>query len=333
MEYSNSTENPPFRFDDPVQRSVLAVCVAVISVIGIPGNLLVVFAVCASRKLQTITNAFVVNLAISDLIACVFIIFHPVALLSVDFYLSKTFFCKIIGAITYITLEASTINLALIAVNRLILITRPRSTYDKGYCSRNVYVMIFLGWLYVIIVATLPSVLGFGVFGFSHRYGMCTVDSEHPRAFYNEVLRSILIQFPCLVVIIACYYLIYRFLQRKGIHQDIRKDSYRASRGDERKRISRQIMVVKITKNLFLVVCAYIVCIMPFAVACVTPESYVVIPWFACLVTFNSCVNPLIYGFNHPQFKEIFNLIFTCKCKQIPEPTTFIHAMTVRSEI
>ncbi|XP_071842331.1 melatonin receptor type 1C-like [Apostichopus japonicus] len=332
MEYGDSTENPPYRFDDPVQRSVLAVCIAVISAIGIPGNLLVVFAVCASRKLQTTTNAFVVNLAISDLISCVFIIFHPVALFSVNFYLSETFFCKIIGAITYITLGASIVNLALIAVNRLILITRPRSTYDKVYCSRNVYVMIFLGWLYVIIVATLPPALGFGALGFSHRYSACTVDSEHPKAFYNEMLRSILIQFPCLVVIIACYYLIYRFLKKKGILREIRRDSYQASRGDERRRISRQIMVVKITKNLFLVVCAYIVCIMPFAVACVIPESYVVIPWFAGLVTFNSCVNPLIYGFNHPQFKEIFNLIFTCKCKQIPEPTTFMHAMTVHSE-
>ena len=213
-----TTEPHPFRFDDPVQRTILAVGIAIISALRIPGNALVVFAVVASRKLHTSTNAFVVNLAISDFISCAFVIFHSVAFFGDGFRLSESFrLCKVIGALTYITFGASIMNLALIAANRYVLITRSRSSYDKLYSRGGTCLMIFFAWLYVVVVATLPPALNFGSLGFSPRYRVCTVDSEHPTAFYNEILRSMLLQFPCLVVIIASYCLIYRFLRKNGI--------------------------------------------------------------------------------------------------------------------
>ncbi|XP_071498252.1 D(2) dopamine receptor-like [Diadema antillarum] len=81
---------------------------------------------------------------------------------------------------------------------------------------------------------------------------------------------------------------------------------------------------IRITLNLFMVVCVYTVCVMPAAVAIVIPASEPVIPWMAVLFLCNSCLNPIIYALKHPHFGKTFVRILKCDLKNIPEPSRYL---------
>ncbi|KAJ8024373.1 Muscarinic acetylcholine receptor M4 [Holothuria leucospilota] len=168
------TTEKPYRLDDPTQRLLVAIFTCTISFVGIPGNILVIFAVCISRNLQTSTNAFVVNLAFSDLITFLVLPFNTAALLEEEWPLPDSV-CKLVSALTHISAGASIVNLALIAFNRYYLITRPRSKYDQLYGPRNMVLMITFSWLYVIAVIIVPPACDFG------RRVLTTVSCLHNR--------------------------------------------------------------------------------------------------------------------------------------------------------
>ena len=81
---------------------------------------------------------------------------------------------------------------------------------------------------------------------------------------------------------------------------------------------------LKITLNLFIVVCVYTLCVMPSAIALLIPSSDLVIPWLTVLLLFNTCANPIIYALKHPTFSQVFGCILKCRYREIQEPSHFL---------
>ena len=109
------------------ERQIIAAIVGIASLCGIFGNTLVLLSVILSRKLRTITNVFVLNMSIADLIPSMIIPFQIVAILSDEGYLLSDSICVII-AFTFVTCLGASVNtLTCIAVNRLLLVTRSPS--------------------------------------------------------------------------------------------------------------------------------------------------------------------------------------------------------------
>ncbi|XP_071840265.1 G-protein coupled receptor moody-like [Apostichopus japonicus] len=70
----------------------------------------------------------------------------------------------------------------------------------------------------------------------------------------------------------------------------------------------------KVTRNLFVIVCVFVVCVMPFCVAIIIPGVHVVVPWFALLFLSNNALNPILYGFLHPPLRQAFaKLLSYCR--------------------
>ena len=105
---------------------------------------------------------------------------------------------------------------------------------------------------------------------------------------------------------------------RKSLSQRIRSTIKEAT---ALKRISRRQLAI--TKNMFYVVVAYVICLTPFVFCLVidTKLSTILIPYSAALIFFNSCINPAIYAVKHPYFKKIFSLLVRCQWYKIPEPS------------
>ncbi|XP_071840267.1 G-protein coupled receptor moody-like [Apostichopus japonicus] len=91
----------------------------------------------------------------------------------------------------------------------------------------------------------------------------------------------------------------------------------RAKSATERAISNRQY---KVTRNLFIIVCVFVVCVMPFTIAIILPNAQAVIPWFALLFLSNNAMNPILYGFLHPPLKDafakLFNFCRNCDCKE-----------------
>ncbi|MCL4162490.1 UNVERIFIED_CONTAM: hypothetical protein GTU68_006884, partial [Idotea baltica] len=97
----------------------------IIFTIGLIGNLLVVFIVIRNPNMRTITNIFITNLAISDILMCLVAIpFTPYALYMENWTLSSSL-CKILPMTMGVSVYVSTLTSTAIAADRYFIIVHP----------------------------------------------------------------------------------------------------------------------------------------------------------------------------------------------------------------
>ncbi|XP_022096744.1 melatonin receptor type 1B-B-like [Acanthaster planci] len=133
------------------ERQILAAICIIVTILGGVGNSFVIVAVGTDKKLRTATNVFVVNLAVADVVACLFMPWQAVAMLGggEDWPLPDApWLCAMAGFAVVVTLGCSINNLALIAINRWVGITKSRSTTRRIYTAHKLTLMVIFSWLY-----------------------------------------------------------------------------------------------------------------------------------------------------------------------------------------
>ena len=343
-----TTPTSEFVFDDLWQRCIVAIAILTTSVFGIFGNSLVLFSVFASKKLRTVTNAFVVNLSTADLITSMFIPINAVVLINEQLISEWT--CAISGGVVYTCVGCSLYTLASIAFNRLMLITRPMSTYNIVFSPFYTTIWIGITWLIPFCVIVFPPLFDIGELGINYKYKICGGKSTHPRKNdYDYAQAAGLYPVP-LIIIVVSYSLTYHYLKKKT-HKLTKKqgvsnstfeletsvdgetslprntaytlsDSPKMSPALQRKPVVATTLKRRqhtITKNMFYVVVAYVLCLTPFAICLLFDSSEPVKPYASTLVLMNSGINPILYGFKHPYFREVFKCILKGKWHRVPE--------------
>ncbi|XP_071504175.1 5-hydroxytryptamine receptor 4-like [Diadema antillarum] len=320
-----------FRFTDYNQRLVLAIMFILISVIGLLGNTVVIAAVALSRKLRTVTNVFVVSLAIADLITNLFLPWNVVALLNEDrsSWPMEDSLCVMAAIVVYTCVGCSVYSLAAIGLNRFVLITQPIHVYHHYYSRGRMGVMVFITWAIPLFMSLLPLLFGFGQLGYDAKYGTCTHNTAHPLSDYYSITQAIIIYPIPLSVIVVSYVAIYFHVRAhtKSITEiqetsESSSSTHKPKRRESTARKSISKRQVEITKNLFYVVCAFVVCITPYCASLVIPGSEPFIPWAGAIILLNACINPLIYATKHPHFKKVMMAIIRCRLSAIPEPSS-----------
>ncbi|XP_038073977.1 alpha-1B adrenergic receptor-like [Patiria miniata] len=331
MESTTQGDGRNFRFEDPVQRIIIGCVYCLVAVVGFAGNFMVILAVILSRKLQSRINAFVVNLAVADVLNCCAIPFTAVALFSLGGWPPELppLLCSFMGGLHFLSLETSVMNLAAIAINRYVLITKTSATYRSIYTPKKIAAMVVFTWVYSALLCSLPFV-GIGMFGYSEKYKTCNQDNSLETSDLFSLLGSAL-GFPIpLIVLVVCYIKIYRHIKghmKKLSGNDVQLAETSNSSTASTKRLTRNPPAsfnkrqVQITKNLFYVVCAFVACLAPFGIALMVPPSDPAIPWTGMIAIVNSAINPIIYGAKHPHFKEVFRHMLRCRYRMIPEPS------------
>jgi len=118
--------------------------------IGSFGNILLISAVARRKTLRTPRNAFVINLAVSDLLLCLVTI--PLTLVEIlndhwplgDSVVS----CKAAGGLQAVSVFVSTISITVIAVDRYQLIVYPtRDLLKKIGAAAGIFFIWILGFL------------------------------------------------------------------------------------------------------------------------------------------------------------------------------------------
>ena len=342
-ESSASGDHGEFRFEDEIQRSIIGSVYCLVSVFGFTGNVIVILAVIFSKKLQTRTNAFVVSLAATDLLTCITVPFNAVALFSRSGWPLPDVICSLSGAIYFTSLSCSVISLAAIAINRLVLITKPADTYRSIYKPKNLAAMLVFTWLYPALVCCIP-LFGLGRWGYSEKFKICSQDSSYKSSRIFSLVGAVLVYPIPLIILFVCYFKIYRHItshirkvtrksREKGIEMAGTSGSCNDSsskRFEIKPQTSFKRRQIAITKNLFYVMCAFVACLAPYAISLMIPPSDPVIPWTGMIVIFNSAVNPVIYGVKHPHFNKVFRCMFRCQYRMIPEPSSCLQKMRSR---
>ncbi|XP_038061019.1 G-protein coupled receptor moody-like [Patiria miniata] len=311
------------------------------------GNSLVLVAVARTKKLQNVTNVFVVNLSVSDCLSGFAFLWSVPGMVSTTpgYPLHTDVPCIISAVFVLMAVSCSLNTLANIALNRCILITRSVETYQWLYTPKKIALMVLGSWLVPLCAAIIPPLSGIGDLGFDPESRTCSDIDTHPKgATYDKIQFAFFYPLPFAVIFVS-YVLIWRYVKkhfRKRRQQmserlqsstvvqtapssismlEIDDSTSRRTRNQQaslrRTGSSRQLTSSKhdqlaITKNLFVVVLAFVVCFTPLAIMVVTKSQRYQL-YSALILFLSGCINPLIYAAKHPHFSPVLRAMVRCR--------------------
>ncbi|KAJ8357136.1 hypothetical protein SKAU_G00199300 [Synaphobranchus kaupii] len=286
-------------------------------VIGIVGNSMVVAVIYCYMKLKTVANIFVLNLAVSDL---TFLITLPMwATFTAMGYNWPfgSFLCKAGAGLTIFNLYTSVFFLTSLSIDRYLAIVHPvRSRQRRTVVYARITCVLI--WAFAFLLS-LPTALSRDVITIKNsNTTVCGIlDQRELNHFLvaiglTKTVLGFLIPF---VIIVTCYCLIGRALL------DARRLQSSRSRGDE------------VLRMLAAVVLAFFLCWGPhqvfhfmnvLALLKVIENCRILdiidtaLPFTICIAYFNSCMNPILYGFVGRNFRR--NLLRLLRCGPGPGP-------------
>ncbi|XP_046497618.1 neuropeptides B/W receptor type 1 [Equus quagga] len=303
----NASSPPP-----PPPPLPLAVAVpvvySVICAVGLAGNSAVLYVLLRAPRMKSVTNMFVLNLAIADEL---FTLVLPINI--ADFLLQQWPFgelmCKLIVAIDQYNTFSSLYFLTVMSADRyLVVLATAESRRVAGRTYGAARAVSLAVWGLVTLV-----VLPFAVFaGLDDEQGrrQCVLVFPQPEAFWWRASRlySLVLGFAIPVSTICVLYTTLLCRLRA-----IRLDSHAKALDRAKKRVT--LLVVAI-----LVVC--LLCWTPYHLSTVvalttdlpqTPAVIAVSYFITSLSYANSCLNPFLYAFLDDSFRRSLRQLLACR--------------------
>ncbi|XP_042361381.1 somatostatin receptor type 5 [Plectropomus leopardus] len=294
---TNSTKSPVT--DVPSGPSVAGVLIPliyiVVCIIGLGGNTLVIHIVLHYSKIESVTNIYILNLAIADELFMVGLPFLAVqnTLQSWPF---GSFMCRMVMTVDSINQFTSVFCLTVMSIDRYLAVVHPirsskwRRPQVAKMVNGTVWALSFLVVLPVVIFSNSAA-------------GTCNIAWPQPANIWRAafIIYTSVVGFFCpLLIIFLCYLLIVFKIRSSGkkVHATSTK-----RRKSER----------KVTRMVVIIVAMFFFCWLPFYALNIVnllvllPSEYQGLYYFVVVLGYaNSCANPIVYGFLSDNFKRGF---------------------------
>uniref|UniRef100_A0A3Q2PVG0 Neuropeptide FF receptor 1 n=1 Tax=Fundulus heteroclitus TaxID=8078 RepID=A0A3Q2PVG0_FUNHE len=297
-----------FYLHKPGVAAVFTVSYLLIFVVCMVGNGVVCFIVLRSRNMRTVTNLFILNLAISDLLVGIFCM--PTTLVDniITGWPFGSVVCKLSGMVQGISVSASVFTLVAIAVDRFRCIVYPFKQKLTIATSKLIIVIIWVLAVFIMCPSgvmlqvtqeqTVRIVLG--TESETRPFYWCRENwpSQEMRKVYTTVLFANIYLAP-LSLIVIMYARIGFTLFKTTL--------------PPKKRVIMMLLVVAL---LFILSWLPLWTLMMLSdYASLTEHQHRVIniyvyPFAHWLAFFNSSMNPIIYGFFNENFRKGFQAAF-----------------------
>ncbi|EDO36609.1 predicted protein [Nematostella vectensis] len=300
----------------------------IILLVTLYGNFMVVLAVVMFRRMRTITNYFVVSLAVSDLL---------VATLSLPFRIHQTThntaWCLSLEAcVAWIVVDimcagASIWNLVIISIDRFIAIVLP-FRYHALMTPISGFGLIASVWGLSFVMAVL-SFINWTDYGKPHFNIFISCANFDP--IYYTVLSVVLFFLPLFIVFVMYGHVFTVALTQARAVAALQTDRQATTDGGRRGYINF-LKEVKAAKVLAIVVGCFVVCWFPYFVLVlvslwdpillsrdtISPEQAKGInqTFVSALPVLNSTLNPIIYALFNKDFRRSFAKIFAQFCRR-----------------
>lgn len=302
------TPCPEYIHEVNLMHAVTLVLYGLVCILGLCGNTLVIYVVLRYSKMQTVTNLYILNLAVADEL---FLFGVPLLLVTiiVGYWPFGNAMCKVYMTTTSINQFSSSIFLTVMSTDRYIAVCHPISSpkYRTPFISK---VVCLTGW-------AASALMMVPIFMYASQMNencqlTCNIlwpESGEMNGQTAFTLYSFILGFAIpLVLIFVFYSLVIRKLKRVGPR----------NKSKEKKKSHR-----KVTKLVLTVITVYVACWLPYWIGQVTliftpPKqnqemlSIVFFLLIGCLSYSNSAVNPILYAFLSENFKKSF--LKACQC-------------------
>ncbi|XP_070541250.1 D(1) dopamine receptor-like [Ptychodera flava] len=336
---SNCTEPGPEDLPSLGYQIGVGIVLYFITLITILGNILVISSVVSIRRLQTVTNYFIVSLAVADTTIAVMVMPFAAANEVLGYWAFGAVFCEVFNCLDVLCCTASIINLCMISVDRYLAITSP-FTYHQRMTAKTAAVMIATTYVVSALISVVPVLIGWYE---DERYRELYDDPTFCALLLNPtyaLISSIVSFYIPMVIILFVYARIYCVARKhqQRIHaQETTVNRLQVSSPPATKRKFSYARERKAAKTLGIIVGVFILCWLPFFIVnVVDPYCFGCVPvtlfkTFIWLGYVNSGINPLIYAFNS-DFRKAFKSMLRChKCRGISERDSSFEASNLKT--
>ena len=280
-----------------------------INLLALVGNILVCWIICRNPRFHTVTNTYVLSLAISDVAMATLCMPLVVGVLIEGKWPYGPITCQFQGYLILYLAYVSLQTIALVAVNRYHRVNRP-DLFKRLYTKKFTVGSIISVCVFAALILALPMVSGWAEYTFHPGKLTCALDFSNSTAdlLYTTILGGVMVLLP-LVTIIYCYSKVFMKVKQHR-HQ------LACSSRETGNRLS--VDEVNLTKTLFAIVLAFILCWVPvFIMESVDAFSgnnslprvaYLVFNFLVCI---SSATNPAIYGVFNKQFRKEYLKTFS----------------------
>ncbi|KAL2104198.1 hypothetical protein ACEWY4_001066 [Coilia grayii] len=290
---------------------VLPIVYSLICAVGLTGNTAVIYVILKAPNMKTVTNFFILNLAIADEL---FTLVLPINI--AEHLLNNWPFggvlCKLILSIDHCNIFSSIYFLTVMSVDRyLVVLATVRSQRMPHRTYRFAKAVSICVWVLVIII-----VLPFTVFASIYvspddvlNRTSCVLSFPSPEDLWFKASRiyTLVLGFIIPVSIICVLYSVMLYKLRT-----LKLNSNAKALGKAKK---------KATVMVFMVLALCLFCWTPFHLSTIvalttdlspTPLVIGISYFITCLSYANSCLNPFLYAFFDDGFRKAFRKILEC---------------------
>uniref|UniRef100_A0A8C5D4Q2 Somatostatin receptor type 5-like n=1 Tax=Gouania willdenowi TaxID=441366 RepID=A0A8C5D4Q2_GOUWI len=265
----------------------------IVCIVGLVGNSLVIHVVVNYTKNESVTNIYILNLAIADELFMLGLPFLAVqnALL---FWPFGSLMCRVVMTVDAINQFTSIFCLTVMSVDRYLAVVHPirSSWWRRPHVAKAISGTVWAGSFVVVLpVVVFADVL--------KDDGNCSIVWPEPAEVWKTsfIVYTCTVGFFCpLLVICLCYLLIVIKVRHSQTTSSRRRKSER-----------------KVTRMVVVVVAVFVFCWLPFYalnilnLLVILPGDFRGLYFFVVVLSYaNSCANPILYGFLSDNFKRGF---------------------------
>ncbi|XP_052741855.1 prolactin-releasing peptide receptor-like [Bicyclus anynana] len=296
--------------DNKWVQSAFCVIYTVIFVLGLLGNVLVCFVVVRNKAMQTVTNLFISNLALSDILLCIFAVpFTPLYSFR-GTWSWGTLLCHMMPSAQGCSVYISTLTLMSIAIDRFFVIIYPFRPRMK---IETCIIVIILIWIFSITV-TLPYALFMSYYDIEiGRFCEESWPTEKLRRIFGSITSILQFVLP-FSVIAFCYTCVSFKLNDRAKAKAASKNTRKEEFDKYRKRRTNQMLITMVTifglswlplnvTNLYNDYYIYAI-----------HSKYYFLIFFMChvIAMSSTCYNPFIYAWMNENFRKEFKQLIPC---------------------
>lgn len=288
---------------------VLPVIYSVICAVGLTGNTAVIYVILKAPKMKTVTNMFILNLAIAD---DLFTLVLPINIAEhlLHYWPFGEVLCKVILSIDHYNIFSSIYFLTVMSIDRyLVVLATVRSKRMPHRTYRAARIVSLCIWILVTIIV-LPFIIFANVYIDDLEIKSCGLNFPKPERFWFKASRiyTLILGFAIPVSTICILYTMMLYKLR-NMHLNSNAKAL-----DKAKK--------KVTIMVFIVLAVCLFCWTPFHLATIValttdlPQTSMVIgiSYFITSLSYaNSCLNPFLYAFLDDSFRKSFRKMLECR--------------------
>lgn len=296
--------------DNKWVQAVFCVIYTIIFVLGLVGNILVCFVVIRNKAMQTVTNLFISNLALSDILLCVFAVpFTPLYSFRGSWSWGSLL-CHIMPFAQGCSVYISTLTLMSIAIDRFFVIIYPFRPRMKIETCVSVIIMI---WTFAITV-TMPYAVFMTYYDLDiGRFCEETWPSEKLRRLFGSVTSILQFVLP-FIVIAFCYTCVSFKLNDRAKAKAASKNSRKEEIDKSRKRRTNQMLIAMVAIFGFSWLPLNIINLCNDYYMYAIHYKYYFLIFFTVhvIAMASTCYNPFIYAWMNENFRKEFKQLIPC---------------------